>query len=62
MTYEIITHTTDGDKIMIRYGMDMTTQEFIQYIKTQLYDRCYGTTTVCRVFNNKKKGKQYKVF
>lgn len=62
MTYEIITHTVDGDKIMIRYGMDMTTKEFIQYIKTHLYDRCRGQTIVYRVFNNKKKGKRYKVF
>lgn len=62
MTYEIITHNTNGDKIMIRYVMDMTTKEFIHYIKTQLYDRCHGTTTVCRVFKNKKNGKQYKVF
>lgn len=61
MTYEIITHTTYGDKIMIRYEMDMTTQEFIKYIKEHLYDCCHGTTTVFRVFNNKKNGKQHEV-
>ena len=60
--YMITTNDGNGKTKTLYYEVDMTTPEFINHIKTQLFDRCRGITTVCRVFTNKRYGKQYRVF
>lgn len=60
--YRIVTHDRNGKPKAMKWSIDMTTPEFIHHVKTQLVGKCYGNTTVCRLFNNGKQGKQYSVF
>lgn len=60
--YMITTNDGNGKTKTMKYTAAMTTPEFIHHVKTQLFDKCHGITTVCRVFASGKYGKQYRVF